>query len=365
MVGAALLQAVQFTTVSWDMMAHLLPWMAHIRAEGPIGAFAEPFANYAPPYLYLLSAFSLLPIPDWVAIKLLSSLGVSLVALSSYQLLRASQAERPIEGAAWLMVAPTVAVNAGIMSQADALWVAPCLMAVASAQRGRMLQLCAWSGLAFAVKAQAAFFAPFVVATLLTHKAPWRYWLLPALIYLAAITPAWLAGWPASDLLTIYLRQAQWVPEAAPDFLGNAANWVAPLQYAFPKVLSSIPAWPATVLGALMAFALVAAFGRERLAPRQMPAVAALSAILIPFILPLMHERFMILGDVLTLCYAWTVRTRRSVAVAALMQFGSFAAIYDYYWVQTSAVATAGSVAVLAAIVLLIQELRERKVTAV
>ena len=149
------------------------------------------------------------------------------------------------------------------------------------------------------------------------------------------------------------------------DMMAHLLPWMAPLQYAFPKVLSSIPAWPATVLGALMAFALVAAFGRERLAPRQMPAVAALSAILIPFILPLMHERFMILGDVLTLCYAWTVRTRRSVAVAALMQFGSFAAIYDYYWVQTSAVATAGSVAVLAAIVLLIQELRERKVTAV
>src|SRR6476660_8653055 len=42
-----------------DLGIYLEPWLNHIVHYGPIGAFAHPFSNYEPAYLYLLAACSL------------------------------------------------------------------------------------------------------------------------------------------------------------------------------------------------------------------------------------------------------------------------------------------------------------------
>src|SRR5437868_3831707 len=54
-----------------DLRIFLFPWLHHIEVAGPVGVFAHPFANYSPPYLYLLSLFSTFGLPDLWTIKLL------------------------------------------------------------------------------------------------------------------------------------------------------------------------------------------------------------------------------------------------------------------------------------------------------
>src|SRR3954447_21947748 len=63
-----------------DVRIFLLPWLRHIELSGPIAAFAEPFSNYSPPYLYLLSLASLLHLPEFATIKLLSVLATCWLA---------------------------------------------------------------------------------------------------------------------------------------------------------------------------------------------------------------------------------------------------------------------------------------------
>ena len=67
-----------------------------------------------------------------------------------------------------------------------------------------------WCGIAFSIKAQAIFLAPFAIAFLISRRTPLRYWLIPPSVYAAMMAPAWAAGWPAADLATVYLRQAQY-----------------------------------------------------------------------------------------------------------------------------------------------------------
>jgi hypothetical protein len=43
---------------TFDMKESLYPWLEHIEAKGPVGAFAQPFSNYPPAYLYLLAVAS-------------------------------------------------------------------------------------------------------------------------------------------------------------------------------------------------------------------------------------------------------------------------------------------------------------------
>jgi Gpi18-like mannosyltransferase len=84
-----------------------------------------------------------------------------------------------------------------------------------------------WFGVAIAFKAQAIFLAPFIAQRLLSERTSPALWPVPGLVYVAAMLPSALAGWPMSDLMTIYLRQAEWNPQ----FISNAANLWAAVQY--------------------------------------------------------------------------------------------------------------------------------------
>ncbi len=65
-----------------DMTEFLLPWFDHIVTAGPVAAFAAPFSNYMPLYLYLLALVSPLAgsLPAVTLIKLVSVVGSAILA---------------------------------------------------------------------------------------------------------------------------------------------------------------------------------------------------------------------------------------------------------------------------------------------
>lgn len=197
-----------FRYIPFDYGRWLGPWYQHILSEGRIAVFSQPFGNYTPPYLYLLSATTTLDgiVNPLIAIKLLSTAGAVWLAYAVFLLLKSVEAPRPAEGAIWALFLPTVFFNVPVLAQADAFWVAPCILAVAAAIRGDSFRMVVWAALAFAVKAQAVFLAPFVIAVLINRRSPLWYWALPPLVYAVAMFPAWLTGWPAADLSQINCR---------------------------------------------------------------------------------------------------------------------------------------------------------------
>jgi hypothetical protein len=269
-----------------DYFLFLLPWYEHIIAAGPISAFACPFGNYTPPYYYLLAAVSLLDLPPLIAIKGLSSAGALWLAFAIYRLTGTAEA------GAWSLLLPTVVFNVAFLGQADVFWLAPCVLAVAAAMRGEPITTALWASLGFAFKAQAVFLAPFVALVLIRQRAPAWVWLTPVAVYLLSVLPAWFAGWPMSDLVTIYFRQTQW--DVA--YISSAPNlWM--LAKLFAPQLYSIPV-------GLCISAVAAALYLGVRDPDV--AAAALSAALMPFFLPAMHERFFALFEVLAFCLWWT-----------------------------------------------------------
>lgn len=317
--------AMLWPATTGDMRNFLIPWLDTILDRGPIEAFTRPFSNYTPPYLYLLAAVSPLAsiLPKMSVIKLLSLLGMVALGIAAHGLLRAAGDRRSTEGAFWLLLLPTIVINAAALGQADAFWTAACVMAVACAIERRALAMLIWFGLAVSFKAQAIFLAPFIGQRLLQQKITPPLWPIPLLMYLLAMAPAALAGWPISDLLTVYLRQAQWNPT----FIGNAANPWSLVQYVAPQVgLAWL--WIGDAAAVAAAVLLIAGFRRRAETDAQwLLNLALLSALVIPFLLPKMHERFFFLGDVLSFLLAWMTRDRRLIAVAVLVQCGLLAAL--------------------------------------
>lgn len=305
-----------------DMRHFLVPWLDRILQQGQLHAFSTPFSNYTPPYLYLLALISPFAsvLPKIGTIKLLSVVGTGCLAIAVRRLLRISGSERATEAAAWLFLVPTVAINAAGWGQCDAFWSAACVMAVAAAIEDRLAIMLLWFGVAIAFKAQALFLAPFIAQRLIAARAPMLLWPIPGLVYAAAMLPAALAGWPLDDLFTVYLHQVAW----GPDFVGNAANPWSVVQWLAPGFAS----W--TWIGCLAALAATCAyllaFRRSRGEANATIALALLSALLVPFLLPKMHERFFFLADVLSFVLMAARRDRYSLLLFVLIEGSSLAA---------------------------------------
>lgn len=299
-------------SVTGDLAAFIIPWYRYFLAEG-FGAVG----NYSPPYLYLIYGLTwfdeFLPIVGLV--KLLGIAGVGWLAYACCRLLKAIN--RPWELGLLAFALPSVIADISLLGQADPFWLAPCVLCVAAAVEKRCVAVAAWAGLAFAIKAQAVFIAPFVAWFLYTRMAGPTAWLAAPVAFMAALAPAALSGWPITDLLMIYPNQAAWQP---PDriFVSNGASWWTYFQF-FDRELGRSISW----LGLLSAGVGVAIYWRL-LPPRSNLVLAAfLSAAGLPFLLPGMHERFYMLADVLAFVFAAAHPGRQSITLAVLAQIAS------------------------------------------
>lgn len=346
----ALFAAVQ-AWVLWpfftpDMTAYLIPWLETIREVGIADAFARPFSNYMPSYLYLLALVS--PLTAWLdpmsVIKLLSIAGTTALALAMHRLLGALGAPHRAHWAALAVVLPSVSFNALLMGQCDAIYVAACLMAVAMAVERRHLAMFAWCGIAVAFKAQAALVAPFFLALAIQRRVPLVQWLAAPAALLALMAPALLAGWPPADIASIYFRQAG---TFSTDIARNAPNIWSLAGMAVPEFAPRLFALAlAAALGAAAWF--VAKMQIVRFDNAGLVGMAALAVLLTAGLLPRMHERYFLLADMLILAFAIARGTRSAYALAGLVQIGSFAAITGYLGLGAPMVAV-GAVCMIAA----------------
>ena len=304
-----------------DVYGFVREWYRELMA----GGFSEPVGNYAPPYLYLLYALTLLDGLLWqvVLIKLLSVAGMCWTAFGVLRVLRALNA--PGDLAILIFAMPSMILDVSLLGQADTFWVAPCLFATAAAIENKCVRVAFWSGIAFAFKAQAAVFAPFVIYLFVWQRTPAKVWAVAPLAFLSTMLPAWLAGWPVSYLFSIYVGQAQWVNPVGDCFVGNGASWWTTFGYLAPCTAYNLR-W----LGFPLAAVGLAIYWRfiPRPEPKRLLPAAAISASMVPFILPLMLERFFLLADLLAFAYALARPSRRSIIAAACMQVASALPIF-------------------------------------
>lgn len=329
--GAAVLaRLLCLETATSDFTDFLAPWVERLRTGG-FSMLGQPIGNYNVPYMTLLALFARLDAPPLYLIKLSSILFDLLLAVTAGLLLREAGGSRERQGLAFLLTLclPTVFLNGAVWGQCDSMYVSLGLLALWLCLRGHPVLSMAALGLSFSLKLQAIFLLPLFLPLLLAKKLRWRHLPVFFLAYLLAVSPALLAGGNVMDTLLFYLRTASTA--------GTALTYNAPSMYSllfFYRVDNQALAANAGIGAAFLACVVLCALlfrARKRLTNRSFLYAALLFCLLLPLLLPHMHDRYFYFCDVLSLVCACLQPWRLGLA-APLCQFASLLGYHAYFF---------------------------------
>ncbi len=312
LVVALIALAVLARAVGWrekyNDMNIFFQWYNQLKAAGGWRGLDTEIGNYNAPFLYLLALAVYLPGPLILKLKAIFIVFDVLIGFFTYRIvaLRWPGRRVPVMAALVVVLLPTVVLNASLLGQMDAMWAAFALGGVYHLLRDRPWHAAALCGVSLAFKPQGIFIFPLLLLLALTCTVRWRTLLAAPAAYLALALPAILIGRDPVELLTVY-------------DLDRQSRIIEALTYRAPSVFVFVPAAERVetvrLLGYVFCAALVLAvcyilavrgpaMTRERIL-----VAGTFFAIMVPFLLPGMHERYFFLGDVLAVALAvWLPR---------------------------------------------------------
>jgi len=221
---------------------------------------------------------------------------------------------RALAAFALIWLAPTVLYNGPGWPQSDSIWTFFVLLSVWLFARGR--NGTGAFGMAFAVKAQALFLGPFVLGMLLRRGTKQALWLVAVpVVYLLVAAPVRIAGRSVADVALVYGRQADFFHSLT---MNAASVWALPprLSYVSGTIVELVAAAAAAAAAALwLAYAI--ARNPRRDATFALLAAAA-SLLLMPFVLPKMHDRYFYAFEIMAIVLACV--DSRYIAFAVIAQ---------------------------------------------
>ena len=287
-----------------DYVTFLSPWMDFIKSHGFEHSLKYNFYDYTPSYIYFLVLIAKIGCNPLYSVKFISfffeylaGFFVGKIAYLKYKsnlVILASIAIVP--------VLPSVMLNASYLSQCDSIYTAFVLGSIYYLLKNKYLISILFLGLAFAFKMQTAFILPLFFILMLRKEIKWYYFTIIPLVYLISLIPAWYYGRSYFDLMSIYLSQS-----GKYKFLTlNFPNIYIFFNNTYYELIKNIGLIITVILTLLIGFIFKSKkyiFDLETIIR-----FAFLSSIIIPFILPGMHERYMFLGDILGVLYFLIIR---------------------------------------------------------
>ena len=330
--AAFYLRAKAIDYVTLDYVNFLSHWVDFFREHGGVLALRYSIGNYNIPYLYFLAGFSYLNYPDLYLIKYLSVFFEVLAAFYAMRLVGLSRKSDALCLACFFTVLflPTVVLNGSLWGQCDVIYAALALMAIYYALKGRPVYSMVLFALSFAFKLQAVFILPVAVVLWIRRDYRWYHFPVFPLTYIISVLPAVLLGRPFWETITLYFGQT--------GSIGDGLNYNSSSIFSFwdgyflPKIADTSRASRLGVLGAFAAMVLVLAvfflLRKRAVGVHPVFLAAALLSVVIPYLLPHMHDRYFFMADLMTLVLAFSLP--QLAVVPLLVQFASLLGYHAY-----------------------------------
>ena len=323
---------------SGDYVHFLRIWIDEFRTMTFFEGLGTTVSNYNPPYMYLLNIIARINAPDLVLIKIVSVFFDFLIAYFVMKIvsLKSNRLNMQILAFVLSFAIPTVIINSAMWGQCDSIYAA---FAIGSFYFGlvkRSKMSYAFMALAISFKLQAAFLLPILPIFIMTKNIRLRDCYVFFAVYLAILLPAILAGMPLNEALLAYAEQAGYYNRLSLNMINIWRFIYLPDNFGHGFLEGFMTAGffmtGVAVLG-LMYFTFV---HRSRMVNTvDFVRLAYLFAILIPFMLPKMHDRYYFMADILSV--ALVIFDKRRWYVPVVTIFCSLIS-YEYfllYWTGT------------------------------
>jgi len=326
---------------SGDYVHFLKIWIDEFRTMTFLEGLGTTVSNYNPPYMYILNIIARINAPDLVLIKIVSVFFDFIIAYFVMKIvsLKTSRINMHILAFVLAFAIPTVVINSAMWGQCDSIYAA---FAIGSFYFGlvkRSKMSYAFLALAISFKLQAAFLLPILPIFVVTKNIKFKDCYIFIIVYLATLLPAMLAGMPPGEAIFAYVEQAGYYNRLSlnmvniwrfiylPDSFGS---------YFYEGFVRAGLFLTGTAVLGLMYFTYV---NRSRLINTvDFVRLAYLFAIIIPFILPKMHDRYYFMADILSI--ALVIFDKRRWYVPVITIFCSLVS-YEYfliYWTGTEVI---------------------------
>ena len=315
-IALLIVRGALFYYESGDYLLFLRVWIAEYRSMTFLEGLGTKISMYNPPYMYILNIIARLDFSGLYLIKLVSVFFDILISYFVMKIvaLRTNRLNMHILAFLLAFAIPTVILNSSMWGQCDSIYAAFAVGSVYFGLRGKSKTAYAFMAIAVSFKLQAVFLMPMLAVFVFTNRIRLRDCYMFFAVYIATLLPAILTGMSLRDAFFVYFIQANYYSSLNMNII-NIWRFIEHVEYNNFRIAGLYMAGVA-VLG-LLYFTYI---HRARLVERaDFIRLAYLFAIIIPFLLPKMHDRYYFMADVLSVVVFLYDKRRWYVPVVTIL----------------------------------------------
>lgn len=285
-----------------DQTIFLIPWFDKIKENGGFAALSGYIGDYTPPYYYIMAILTYLPFEAVSSIKTVSCIFDFILAIYVFKIVYhfTANGKRAAFAYGTALLIPTIILNSAAWGQCDAIYITFVIMSVYYILANKEEKAIAFFSIALCFKLQAIFAAPFLLVVLLKKRVSYKkLWIFPVVCIAAAI-PAIIAGDSLLRILGIYVSQTGTWTHSIAFSIANIYGLIGGANY--PELASA-----GVMLAGAAAITIIyySISNNCRLTDNMIITGITLCAVIVPFLLPYMHERYYYMAVVFLLIMAF------------------------------------------------------------
>lgn len=290
-----------FFNLSYDYNEFLHGWISFYRENGIKNGLAQALDNYTPFYNYFMALTGQWVQPEhyvyaikWFNFPFELSFSVAFFFIVYHKFKNLNYSSIAF---ACSLIIPSIIINGPIWGQYDIIFVSFLFWCIYFLLRKKTNWAMIMFAIAFSIKIQTIFFAPFIIVLVLKREIKiWQLLYIPA-IYILFALPTLFCGRPVKEVLLIYVDQTA---EA------SILSWSAPNIYSFIDNNATVLLDKMAIYISLIVTGVVAFYLYQKdmeLNIENIILMALISSLFTPFFMPHMHERYFIIADLLSILY--------------------------------------------------------------
>lgn len=284
-----------------DYLIFLSNWFDFLKTNG-FKALATYKGDYNPPYVTIIAILAYLPIEKIYIIKGISIifdflLAISIGKLTSY-LSKDNKKDIFTLGYSICLFIPSVLLNGALWGQCDSMYAFFIVLSLTYLLKEEYLKSFLMFGLSFSFKLQAVFILPlYVIYYVCKKRYSILYFFVIPIVDLVLCIPAMLVGrsWKAC-VATYFLQTTEYKGNLVMNFLNIYNFFKGGAEYLYPTAVIV-----ALVICGLTLFYCV--IKKPKFDNEQIFTLGIWFLIVMTFILPGMHDRYLYVGEVLAIIY--------------------------------------------------------------